>query len=223
MDKRCISRLLFLSSSHETGSSLAGPFVFYFGGIGAYNMMSSKMEGYDVFSQTLGNLWFWLAVPLISAVAVLPTWCYFFAAKRFFPNDDEEVLRMARELGEVRRPAKKKNVLKLVAQKLTVLWAFYRTGRASRTSGGRCRRRDLCHRASRTAARPGVASAARSQAWLCRLEQVVARCGDRARIQHSSLAVIDTVTLQAQAGRFTAHQPCTTFPYRSRPTHPCHK
>ena len=38
-------------------------------------MMSSKMEGYDVFSQTLGNLWFWLAVPLISAVAVLPTWC----------------------------------------------------------------------------------------------------------------------------------------------------
>ena len=108
MDKRCISRLLFLSSSHETGSSLAGPFVFYFGGIGAYNMMSSKMEGYDVFTQTLGNLWFWLAVPLISAVAVLPTWCYFFAAKRFFPNDDEEVLRMARELGEVRRPAKKK-------------------------------------------------------------------------------------------------------------------
>ena len=70
-------------------------------------MMSSKMEGYDVFSQTLGNLWFWLAVPLISAVAVLPTWCYFFAAKRFFPNDDEEVLRMARELGEVRRPAEK--------------------------------------------------------------------------------------------------------------------
>jgi len=65
-------------------------------------MMSSKMEGYDVFSQTLGNLWFWLAVPLLSAVAVLPTWCYFFAAKRFFPNDDEEVLRMARELGEVR-------------------------------------------------------------------------------------------------------------------------
>ena len=145
-------------------------------------MMSSKMEGYDVFSQTLGNLWFWLAVPLISAVAVLPTWCYFFAAKRFFPNDDEEVLRMARELGEVRRLCKK-NALKFVAQKLTVhVDCLHRTGHASRTSAARCRRRYLCHRASRTAARHGVASAARSQAWLCRLEEVVARCGDRARI-----------------------------------------
>ena len=86
---------------------LIGPFVFFVGGIGAYNVMSTTMEGYDVFSQSLGNMWFWLAVPIISALAVLPTWLYFFAAKRFYPNDDEMVLQMARELGEER--AKEQN------------------------------------------------------------------------------------------------------------------
>ena len=65
---------------------LVGPFVFYFGGIGYYNVMSAKMEGYDVFSQTLGNMWFWLAVPLISALSVLPTWLYFFISARYFPS-----------------------------------------------------------------------------------------------------------------------------------------
>ena len=65
---------------------LVGPFVFYFGGIGYYNVMSANMEGYDVFSQTLGNMWFWLAVPLISALSVLPTWLYFFISSRYFPS-----------------------------------------------------------------------------------------------------------------------------------------
>jgi hypothetical protein len=60
--------------------------VFYIGGIGFYNTMSATMEGYDVFSQTLGNLWFWLAVPLISALSVMPTWLYFFVARRYSPS-----------------------------------------------------------------------------------------------------------------------------------------
>ena len=86
---------------------LVGPFVFFGVIIGAYNVGSTTVEGHDVFNQSLGNGWFWLAVPIVSALAVLPTWLYFFTAQRFYPNDDEMILQMARELGEER--AKEQN------------------------------------------------------------------------------------------------------------------